>query len=68
MKASTDRSLLAATRDHVIPRSKRGRNGVAYKTRTVPCCRLCNGLKADMLPEEWTAFMLANPEWWTRRR
>lgn len=40
-------SPLAATRDHVVPKSKGGHG------RTVWACRLCNGLKKDMLPDDW---------------
>lgn len=52
-------SSVALTRDHVLPQSRGG-------VRTVPCCRTCNNLKGNMLPEEWRAFMVANPEWWRR--
>lgn len=50
-------SPLAATRDHVVPKSKGGR-------KTVPCCRTCNEIKADRLPDEWAAYMAENPMWW----
>jgi hypothetical protein len=52
-------SRLAATRDHILPRSRGG-------SRTVWCCRQCNCLKGDMMPEDWSAFMRRNPEWWTK--
>ena len=55
--AKTSRSALAATRDHVIPRSKGG-------SRTVWACHACNGLKGDMLPAAWGLFMAQNPGWW----
>src|SRR4051812_19585709 len=48
---------LAATRDHVTPRSKGGRT-------TVLACRLCNALKKDMALEDWKAFMESFPRWW----
>jgi HNH endonuclease len=51
--------LLSATRDHTVPRCRGG-----HKSAKVICCRKCNGLKADMLPAEWDAYMLANPKWW----
>lgn len=44
----------AATRDHVIPKSKGG------KTKVWACFR-CNNLKGNMLPDEWDAWMRANP-------
>lgn len=55
------RSGLAATLDHVLPKSKGGR-GVWL--RKVWCCRQCNSIKADMMPDKWSAFMADNPEWW----
>ncbi len=47
------------TRDHVKARSKGGRV-------TVPCCRACNELKADMDLEEFRAVMGfdAGVEWY----
>lgn len=45
------------TRDHIMPKSKGGR-------KTVWACKLCNGVKADMLPDEWNWFMRQFPEWW----
>jgi hypothetical protein len=48
---------LEPTRDHVVPKSRNGR-------KIVICCIKCNGMKADMLPEEWTGFMAAHPQWW----
>lgn len=52
---------LHPTRDHVIPRCRGG-------TEKIICCLTCNGLKADMLPEEWSAYMMANPGWWLLSR
>lgn len=51
------RSELAATRDHVHPKSRGGR----WK---VWACFSCNNLKGDMTPEEWAAFRQAHPQWW----
>lgn len=48
---------LAPTRDHVVPKSRGGR-------AVVVCCITCNGIKGNMLPEEWESFMAAHPEWW----
>lgn len=48
---------LAPTRDHVVPKSRGGR-------AVVVCCITCNGIKGNMLPEEWESFMAAYPEWW----
>lgn len=48
---------LNPTNDHVHPESKGGRE-------TIMACIQCNMIKADMLPEQWAAFMEATPEWW----
>lgn len=48
----------AASRDHIVPKCMGGR-------RTVPCCRACNEVKGDMAPDQWFAFMAAQPAWWT---
>lgn len=40
----------ASTRDHVIPRSRGGSNGL---DNLRPCCRGCNNKKADQTPFEW---------------
>lgn len=50
-------SRVAATRDHVVPKSRGGREKVW-------ACRQCNELKRDMLPNDWRAFMECYPEWW----
>lgn len=52
---------LQPTRDHVIPQSKGG------KITTI-CCLKCNNIKGDMLPEQWTAYMAANPGYWLLTR
>lgn len=48
---------LEPTRDHVIPKSLGGR-------AIVICCRQCNNIKGDMMPDIWAAYMLAHPGWW----
>lgn len=63
MEARGNRSRLAATMDHVLPKSK---GGGGPWVRKIWCCRQCNTLKADMMPEDWSAFMVAYPEWWKR--
>lgn len=57
LEAQSAPSRLAATRDHVHPRSLGG-------TRKVWCCWACNSLKANKTAEQWSEFMKANPEWW----
>jgi hypothetical protein len=57
LEAVNSLSRLAATRDHVHPKSKGGK-------KTVWACWGCNMLKGDMLEPEWVAFMANNPEWW----
>lgn len=52
---------LMPTRDHVLPASRGG-------TVKIICCLTCNGLKADMMPDEWAGFMEANPGWWVLSR
>lgn len=49
---------LQPTRDHVIPRV-RGGNAVVIS------CLQCNGIKGDMMPEQWQVFMALYPRWWT---
>lgn len=53
--------MLSPTRDHVLPKSQ---GGSGYAARIVWACRLCNNLKGDLLPEEWSDFMRAYPRWW----
>lgn len=45
------------TRDHLLPRSQGGRE-------IVVACITCNAIKADMLPDQWAAFMATHPKWW----
>lgn len=52
---------LQATRDHVMPICRGGGPKVV-------CCITCNGIKGDMLPDVWEAFMEAHPRWWTLSR
>lgn len=52
---------LLPTRDHVIPICRGG------KVKII-CCQTCNGIKADMLPDVWNAFMDENPRWWALSR
>lgn len=44
-------------REHTMPQSKGGREIIIV-------CIQCNMIKADMLPEQWGAFMAAHPGWW----
>ncbi len=59
MESTQSPSRVAATRDHIIPKSIGG-------TYRVWCCRTCNNLKADMKPDEWAQYMCDNPEWWKK--
>jgi hypothetical protein len=52
---------LQPTRDHLVPRSHGGRS-------IIICCLQCNGIKADMLPDQWASYMAANPGWWLLTR
>lgn len=52
---------LQPTRDHIVPVSRGGREKII-------CCITCNGIKADMLPEVWEAFMEEHPQWWLLTR
>lgn len=56
---------LTRTRDHVIPLSKGGTN--ARENKVIACLR-CNNLKGDMMPDEWQAYMDANPQWFDRTK
>lgn len=49
---------LQPTRDHVIPKVHNGRT-------IVISCIQCNGIKDDMMPDAWEAFMAMHPRWWT---
>lgn len=53
---------LTRTEDHVIPLS---RGGTDTKENRVPACLRCNSIKGNMMPDEWAAYMEANPMWWT---
>lgn len=64
MEATTSASKLAATRDHVVPKSKWTSADRIYGPRIVWCCRQCNLLKGHKMPVEWSQFMAENPEWW----
>lgn len=57
LEPPTSHGRCAATRDHVHPKSRGG-------TTKVPCCRQCNGLKADFTQTEWELFMRTYPAWW----
>lgn len=59
LEAVTSPNRIAATRDHVVPKSSGGE-------RRVWACRQCNALKHNMMPNEWSAFMQKFPEWWKR--
>lgn len=52
---------LRPTWDHVIPVSRGGRAKIV-------CCNKCNGIKGNMLPDQWEAYMEANPGWWLLSR
>jgi hypothetical protein len=52
---------LERTRDHYIPLSRGGTNA---KENIRPSCYRCNNIKGNMMPDEWAAFMAANPCWW----
>ena len=59
LESSKSKGKLAATRDHVHPKSLGG-------TYRVWCCRQCNQIKGDMTITEWRYFRRHNPEWWKR--
>lgn len=61
LEAKTSLSRIAATKDHVLPQAHGGRGPMAH---TVWCCRQCNSLKGDMMPDDWSEFMRAFPRWW----
>lgn len=50
-------SGLAATKDHIHPKSRGG-------AKTVWSCLACNNLKGSMPLADWYNFMGRNPEWW----
>ena len=55
--ASTDRSNLSFTWDHINPRAR-------GSGRKVPCCRKCNNLKGSLSPSDWFWFIDNHPGWW----
>lgn len=55
---------LERTRDHYIPLSRGGTNA---KDNIRQACYRCNSIKGNMMPDEWTAFMAANPCWWAKQ-
>jgi hypothetical protein len=57
LQATSSQALTRATRDHIYPAWAGG-------THRVWCCFACNNLKGAMKPNEWRAFMAANPSWW----
>lgn len=57
LEAPSARSSVAKTLDRVVPASMGGK-------ATVPCCRACNHVKADLLPADWNAWRAQHPEWW----
>lgn len=54
---------LTATVEHIVPLS---RGGAMRGDNITLACSLCNGLKGNMTPQEWTEFMIANPGWWRK--
>jgi len=50
---------LAPTRDHYLPQSQGGTGA-----DIVIACLQCNGIKGDMMPAQWAAFMAAFAGWW----
>lgn len=52
---------LRPTWDHVVPKSRGGRERIV-------CCHKCNGIKGDIMPDQWAAYMAANPGWWLLTR
>jgi hypothetical protein len=64
MEATGSAGKLAATKDHVVPKSKWAPIDRIYGSRLVWCCRQCNTIKGDMMPADWENFMAVNPQWW----
>lgn len=50
---------LEPTREHSLPRSKGG-----TAAHVIIVCIQCNTIKADMMPDQWAAFMERVPGWW----
>jgi len=42
------------TMDHIVPMA---RGGKSVKSNVVPCCKMCNSKKKQLLPLEWAAYM-----------
>jgi len=42
------------TMDHLVPL---GRGGRSTRDNLVPCCKVCNNKKKNMLPIEWEAYI-----------
>jgi hypothetical protein len=51
---------LNPTREHFIPQSQGGTGA-----DIIMACLQCNGIKGDMMPEQWARFMEHHPKWWT---
>jgi hypothetical protein len=49
---------LAFTWDHIYPAAYGGK-------KAFPCCKACNELKGDMLPDLWDHFRRHHAKWWT---
>lgn len=60
LEATSSPSRVAATKDHVVPKSEGG-------VETVWACWQCNHIKANMPLVEWQRFMAENPGWWSRQ-
>ena len=54
-------SHLRPTWDHIVPKSRGGKEKIV-------CCNKCNGIKGDMMPDQWAVYMAANPGWWLLTR
>lgn len=60
-----DGRLVMMTRDHIIPKSKGGKDVIANLR---PGCESCNSTRGSIMDEADTAFMLAHPELIDARR
>lgn len=61
MLASWANTNVSKTVDHIMPRSRGGKNSADNR---VSSCRSCNRLKASLTPEEWNELMSVFPGWW----
>lgn len=59
LEPSWSQSSIAFTRDHIVPQEAVGGGG-----KWLPCCRACNAMKGNMMPDDWRKFMTAHPQWW----